>query len=126
MKSIWIIFILPIGLLFGEMPWGKDAGLAYWQPNQECSCSPSCCDPLAELGIRLIRFHKECISKADGPRSNFIPNSSQYTLDAMRKYGFFHGVIRGCDRLMRENSEEWIYPITKDAYGHCIKSDPLK
>jgi len=50
------------------------------------------------------------ISPADGPRSHFYPSSSQYTKDAMDKYGFFAGFLMGCDRLMRENNEEWIYP----------------
>jgi hypothetical protein len=66
------------------------------------------------------------ISPADGPRSHFIPSSSQYTLDAMRKYGFFNGFILGCDRLMRENKEEWVYRTTKDGAGKGIKFDPVR
>lgn len=73
----------------------------------------------------MICFHQEVISPADGPRSHFIPSSSQYTLDAMRKYGFFQGVSMGCDRLMRENKDPWVYRITFDGAGKAIKYDPV-
>ena len=58
----------------------------------------------------MIHFHQNTISEADGPRSHFEPSSSQYTLDAMQEYGFFYGFLLGCDRLMRENDDPWIYP----------------
>jgi len=29
----------------------------------------------------------------------------------MRKYGFGWGFIKGCDRLMRENDDEWVYDV---------------
>lgn len=115
------LFAIP-SKIYAEMPWGKDACLAY-PAERKRTC---CVDPLARLGIHLIRFHKQVISPADGPRSHFLPNSSQYTLDAMKKYGFYWGVVRGCDRLMRENSARWIYPLTKDPSGKLIKFDPLK
>lgn len=116
-----LINIFFIASLFAEMPWGKDSELVYKKHSKEQKCS----DSLARLGIYLIRFHKEVISPADGPRSNFIPNSSQYTLDAMKKYGFFRGITYGCDRLMRENSAPWIYPLVKDSTGKIIKHDPV-
>jgi putative component of membrane protein insertase Oxa1/YidC/SpoIIIJ protein YidD len=73
----------------------------------------------------MIGFHQRVISPADGPRSHFIPSSSQYTLNAMRKYGFFQGVAMGCDRLMRENKDPWIYRLTLDQEGKLIKYDPV-
>lgn len=104
-------------------PWGKDADLVHHRVCQECSPAPS--SFLSKIGIKAIRFHQEVISPADGPRSNFIPSSSQYTLDAMRKYGFFSGYLMGCDRLMRENDDPWIYRETRDAAGHTMKWDPV-
>ena len=80
---------------------------------------------LAAWGVNAIRFHQEVISPADGPRSHYIPSSSQYTLEAMRKYGFFQGYVMGCDRLMRENNEEWVYRKTYDGAGRKMKWDPV-
>lgn len=103
-------------------PWGKDADLVH-RPSPPCpEKSPSL---IACLGIKAIRFHQEVISPADGPRSHYIPSSSQYTLDAMRKYGFLKGFTMGCDRLMRENNEEWVYRKTHDPAGKTMKWDPV-
>ena len=79
---------------------------------------------LSNTAEGLIWFHQNVISPADGPRSHFVPSSSQYTLDAIRKYGFLKGYILGCDRLMRENREEWIYSKTMGPYC-LLKYDPV-
>lgn len=104
-----------------EMPWGKDASLARgsFEVNKDSE------DALVLLAGKLIGFHRNVISPADGPRSHFYPSSSQYTYQAMVKYGFFAGVLAGCDRLMRENSDPWIYPLTRNPQGQIIKSDPV-
>jgi uncharacterized protein len=119
------IYLFILCLIHSRMeadPWGKDADLV--RPLT-CPANPSPPSLLTRLGIRAIRFHQEVISPADGPRSNFIPSSSQYTLDAMRKYGFFKGFTMGCDRLIRENEEEWVYRTTVDCAGQKMKWDPV-
>lgn len=100
-------------------PFGKDADLV----NPPC---PPPSNAYRTLPEALIRFHQVVISPADGPRSHFIPSSSQYTLDAMRRYGFFTGFLLGCDRLQRENNDDWVYPKTRDPQGHLIKYDPVR
>ncbi len=112
------VFFFPC---FAE-PWGKDADLVH-PPKPICESPPP--SLLARLGIKAIRFHQDVISPADGPRSHFIPSSSQYTLEAMQKYGFFKGFTIGCDRLMRENNEEWVYRKTRDGAGKVMKWDPV-
>lgn len=111
-------------LCYGEAPWGKDADMVpkvkICRPIKKCRTPVF--GPIAET---LIGFHKSTISPADGPRSHHKPNSSQYMLDAIRKYGFFHGVPMGCDRLMRENEDPWIYPTCVDAKGDSFKFDPV-
>lgn len=109
-------------------PWGKDADLAHFERRQHCQSVQSgpCKNPLAEWGEAMIRFHQDVISPADGPRSHFIPSSSQYTRDAMKKYGFFKGVMMGCDRLMRENDDPWVYRKTPNPRGVLMKWDPVK
>ncbi len=115
------LFLVPIALLSGD-PWGKDADLAESPSTFRCADMPHR-NLAAEA---LIAFHKKVISPADGPRSHHKPNSSQYTLDAMRKYGFYRGFLMGCDRLMRENDDPWIYKPVKDTSGDVFKWDPVK
>ena len=103
-------------------PWGKDADIVHPSACTVCVEQPTL---LARCGIRAIRFHQQVISPADGPRSHFIPSSSQYTLEAMQKYGFIQGFTMGCDRLMRENSDEWVYRKIEDN-GKLFKHDPVR
>jgi len=126
MKFIFFLLItFSINAAYAD-PWGKDADLVKKPRTIKCQ-TPCCSTPLfgriAEMGIA---FHQQVISPADGPRSHYYPSSSQYTLDAMRKYGFFTGFFMGCDRLMRENPESWVYPeITIDCKT-TLKYDPVK
>lgn len=123
--KIFSFFLILILLLFSNVkadPWGKDADLLSQPLEQNTPSSTSC---LADWGIKAIRFHQEVISPADGPRSHYIPSSSQYTLDAMRKYGFFKGFTMGCDRLMRENNEAWVYRKIRITADHEMKWDPV-
>lgn len=121
---IWAAMIFVTLHLQGD-PWGKDADLARRPPSSR-NCEPTCSTPFfGKIGEAMIQFHQQVISPADGPRSNFIPSSSQYTLDAMRKYGFFQGFCMGCDRLMRENDDPWIYQMTLDGAGKIMKYDPV-
>ena len=124
LKVLIIMLILATTQLPSEEPWGKDACLA--RPYCPPVCEPSHRTPIiGPIGEAMIKFHQDVISPADGPRSHFVPSSSQYALNAMRKYGFLRGVAMGCDRLMRENKEEWVYRWTVDGTGKPIKWDPV-
>jgi uncharacterized protein len=117
MKLI-LLLLIPFCLFSSIAPWGKDSGLAY-MPREERRA------PLKRtIGDFLIEFHRNVISPADGPRSNFIPTSSLYTLTAMQKYGFFTGFFMGCDRLMRENKDPWVYRKQLNDKGQVMKWDP--
>lgn len=106
------------------MPWGKDADLAY--PKPKCIVQADCKGVGTKISEVLIGFHQNVISPADGPRSHFRPSSSDYTLTAIKKHGFFYGYLLGCDRLMRENCDKWIYPTVLDDYGDPMKFDPVR
>lgn len=123
MRFKWAFCLLLCTQAFAENPWGKDADLAF--PASTPIRMPLEDAPLIRISETLIYFHKDVISPADGPRSSYFPNSSQYTLDAIQKYGFFRGFWMGCDRLMRENGEEWVYPTTIAPDGRCLKHDPI-
>ncbi len=126
LKKIAILIgaLLLVDVSLKADPWGKDADLVYFKPNQKQKIQES--PPLVvRLGARAIQFHQEVISPADGPRSHFIPCSSSYTREAMQRYGFFYGFLLGCDRLMRENPEVWIYRQTLDPKGKLTKWNPV-
>jgi putative component of membrane protein insertase Oxa1/YidC/SpoIIIJ protein YidD len=119
---LWLIAAVANG-----EPWGKDADLACRQQQGTIHAPQPCSTPLlGSLGEQLIAFHQQVISPCDGPRSHFLPSSSQYTLDAMRKYGFCAGVMMGCDRLMRENDDPWVYKTSLNSGGQQMKVDPVR
>lgn len=122
-KFVLLILLCSIQPIYGD-PWGKDADLAYC-PLESIS-TPDREGIFVVLSEILIGFHQNVISPCDGPRSHFKPSSSQYTLDAIHKYGFFRGFLLGCDRLMRENDEEWIYRTTRGNYNWETKYDPVR
>lgn len=103
-------------------PWGKDAHLKYIENTLEKK-------PKRSLAVRtsekIILFHQNVLSPVDGPRSHFRPSSSSYMLQAMQKHGFLIGFFMGCDRLMRENSDDWVYRKIEEG-GKLFKYDPVR
>ncbi|MBO7187180.1 MAG: membrane protein insertion efficiency factor YidD [Clostridia bacterium] len=55
---------------------------------------------LKNISIFLIKFYQKHISKHD---CKYIPSCSQYTLEAIKKHGFFYGIILGVWRILRCN-----------------------
>lgn len=108
----------------GNMPWGCDGDLAYTKREKTVNEKPKL-TPGQKSCRAMIRFFQVYISPIDGPRSSFYPTSSQYTLEAIQKYGVLKGIGMGCDRLLRENGEMWVYDITDD-YGMTRKVDPVR
>lgn len=100
--------------LLGEEPWVASP--------QEASDPP----PSYLAGMEaIIAFHQQVITHADGPRSHFFPSSSSYMLTAIRRFGFVQGFCLGCDRLIRENSDEWVYRTIRTRDGDLLKWDPV-
>ena len=111
-----MLFSLLIAAAGYNEPWGKDADLHLKEPR-----------PVqAEYTFpeQVIRFHQKVLSPVDGPRSHFVPCSSTYMLKAIRKHGFLKGYAMGCDRLMRENSDPWVYRKILTREGAIYKWDP--
>ena len=103
-------------------PWGKDADLAH--PRPLSSPTPRRLSPLAQIADLLIVFHQKVLTQADGPRSHFRPTSSRYMQLAIHRYGFFKGFIMGCDRLLRENGDPWVYRMIV-IQGKRYQWDPI-
>lgn len=103
-------------------PWGKDTDLKY---------SPADSTPIVQqersipvrVARQIILFHQNVLSPVDGPRSHFRPSSSSYMMQSMQKHGFIMGFFMGCDRLMRENSDDWVYRKIEEN-GKLFKYDP--
>lgn len=126
MKKLVVCLLLLKASLIAD-PWGKDADMARSCRQQSRCPAPSTCQTpvLGSFAEVMIGFHNIVISPCDGPRSHFNPSSSYYTLEAMRRYGFLQGWLLGCDRLMRENDEDWVYPKVMNCDGCLIKYDPV-
>lgn len=112
MRFNCLLTLLP-PLLLAEIgyvePWGKDSALCAIDHSAHREKPLSPLSPLGQLAEKLILFHQTSLTHTTGPRSHFRPSSSHYALEAIRKHGFFKGYLMGCDRLMRENADPWLY-----------------
>ncbi len=122
---------MPFKLLFAFLffivslsaePWGADADLANLRKEEKEKKSYTLVNRIAQ---QMIWFHKKVISPADGPRSHFWPSSSMYTLQAIKKHGLLRGIPMGCDRLMRENEDPWVYREVVAPDGRTLKLNPV-
>lgn len=72
---------------------------------------------MKKLGILLISFYKKYISPIFyffGIECKYYPTCSEYTKQAIQKYGFLKGIFLGFIRILKCN------PFSKGGY------DPLK
>lgn len=69
---------------------------------------------MKKLAIKLIRLYQASHGPDHVPHCRFTPTCSQYTLEAIEKYGFIRGSFKGICRILRCN------PLFKGGY------DPLK
>ena len=105
-------------------PWGKDGTLASPKTKRVSKYDlPKRKNPLIYGMEKVVLFHQNIISPVDGPRSHFRPTSSRYMLVAMKRHGFIKGYVMGCDRLLRENSDPWVYR-KREINGKVYKWDP--
>lgn len=116
------IFTLPLVLsAHFEEPWGKDSDLQYVSKKSENKDKKL--SFIGKAANAVIVFHQKVLSPIDGPRSHFRPSSSRYMQLAIKRYGFFKGYLMGCDRLLRENGEKWVYRTISNE-GGSFKYDP--
>ncbi|MCH9631224.1 MAG: putative membrane protein insertion efficiency factor [Chlamydiia bacterium] len=105
-------------------PWGKDGALSHPKRRKASKIDlPKNRSPLVYGMEKVVDFHQNVISPVDGPRSHFRPTSSRYMLLAMKRHGFIKGYLMGCDRLLRENTDPWVYR-KREISGKVYKWDP--
>ena len=54
-----------------------------------------------KMGVSLIGFYQKRISPFKPKSCRFYPTCSEYTKQAIKKYGFFNGVVLGAKRLVK-------------------------
>ena len=123
-----LIFLFSLPILIHAIPgyyepWGKDTDL-HFAPPQIQEAKPPHALPV-RIAEQIILFHQNVLSPVDGPRSHFRPSSSSYMMQSMQKHGFIKGFLMGCDRLMRENSDDWVYRKI-ETEGKLFKYDPVR
>ncbi|MFC2033692.1 membrane protein insertion efficiency factor YidD [Chloroflexota bacterium] len=53
------------------------------------------------FALKLIRLYQITISRVTPPSCRYIPTCSQYTYEAVSRFGFLRGVFMGARRLSR-------------------------
>ncbi|MDO8577567.1 MAG: membrane protein insertion efficiency factor YidD [Dehalococcoidales bacterium] len=56
---------------------------------------------MRRIALSLIRFYQTTWSRVMPPSCRFIPTCSNYTYEAINRYGFLSGVWLGIKRLSR-------------------------
>jgi hypothetical protein len=57
--------------------------------------------PIGALLVAAIRIYQKTLSRAFPPSCRFYPSCSQYTLEAVVKYGALKGAWLGARRILR-------------------------
>ena len=70
------------------------------------------------LATFLIRLYQRTVSPLLGPRCRFYPSCSQYTLEAIARFGILRGTGLGALRLMR------CHPFNPGGFDPVPKSAP--
>ena len=63
------------------------------------------------LAIGGVRFYQHYISPVIGDRCPMYPSCSAYSIEAIKKHGFFIGIIMTADRLIHESDEMNLAPL---------------
>jgi len=65
---------------------------------------------MGKMAVRLISFYRNYLSIMKLQCCRFYPSCSQYSIDAVEKYGTFRGLLKGLLRVLR------CHPFSKGGY----------
>jgi len=118
--SLFFLYFLANFSESAHEPWGIDKRLT---EKKQILAPVAIKSGLAQKACSAsIHFFQNYISPIDGPRSTFYPTSSEYTRLMIMRHGALRGIALGCDRLMRENNEDWVYRLV-NKHGVLRKDD---
>jgi len=107
MRSLRLaVVFLFVALLVTGPPGGVSQARAQNPDIQTPSDDDRTGDTGFNLGTWLVGIYRDNISPVDGDRCPSIPSCSSYSLQAMKKHGFFIGWMMTVDRLIHEGEEE--------------------
>ena len=70
--------------------------------------------------IKFIKAYKYLISPLFGHSCRYLPSCSEYSIDALKEYGFFKGLlisikrILSCHPIKFLGGGEWVDPVKKE------------
>ncbi|MBR3750368.1 MAG: membrane protein insertion efficiency factor YidD [Clostridia bacterium] len=75
---------------------------------------------MKRVALALIRWYKRSISPLQPPSCRFIPTCSEYTYQAIERFGVLKGCLLGLGRILRCN------PFFKGGYDPVPEEFPRK
>lgn len=73
-----------------------------WKVNcDNSSCAPVCVRRIASVVVAVVRLYQRTISEVTPHRCRFQPTCSEYTAEAVERYGLLCGMSLGARRMLR-------------------------
>jgi len=126
MRSSWFaIAFFVVASFVTELPcgstkvWAESSGLRAGTDDRTGSSR-------SNLGAWLVGLYRENISAVDGDRCPSMPSCSEYSVQAMKKHGFFVGWMMTVDRLIHEGKEETLVSPVVYSEGKWKIFDPVE
>ncbi|MBN1665121.1 MAG: membrane protein insertion efficiency factor YidD [Deltaproteobacteria bacterium] len=91
-------------------PWDFNHGAEAEEKDTAPETKPSIGGALL---IGAVRFYQNHLSPVIGDRCPMYPSCSAYSIQAIRKHGFFMGWLMTADRLIHENTEMDLAPLIR-------------
>ena len=117
LENLRILILITIILLSLYVPcYGLDDNLfAPWEFNnpkleEKAETSPSLPGYLLIQGVKIFSKY---ISRVDGDRCPMWPTCAAYSLQVIKKHGFFLGFMMTADRLIHESNEMDYAPLIR-------------
>ena len=93
-----------------KLPYGRRFPVPLKRDCGELQPSPSFPGHLLMQGVKIFNKY---ISRVDGDRCPMHPTCSAYSLQVIKKHGFFIGFMMTADRLIHESNEMDYAPLVK-------------
>ncbi len=124
------LLFLTIMIILTAVPAGARDSFSPWDFNTGKTAQAQGSDDNMSAGARAlswgVRFYRETISQVDGERCKMYPSCSAYSLEAIKKHGFFLGYVMTADRLIHESNEMDDAPKIKLKNGQERYYDPVE